>query len=165
MTAVLRPSVLTRLGIAIAILLWVPGLALVAEQEVAENVPDMSGDYEFIQAEDTLGILEEEGKLKGYIDVTQGADESDSVLTYQIVLGTRQGNRVEFKTNKIHEKYYRFTGTLQRGRGHTEGDPDFLRLVGDLETVRIDSETQQEHIERRRDTFKWKGNSKSDANN
>jgi hypothetical protein len=135
-------------------------LASAAEQAVVENVPDMSGNYEFTQAEDTLGILEEEGKLKGYIDVAQGADESDEVLTYQIVAGMRQGDHVDFKTNKIHEKYYRFSGTVERGRGRTERDPDFLRIIGDLEAVTLDSETGQEHLERRRETFKWKGNAK-----
>jgi hypothetical protein len=125
----------------------------------------MSGEYGFIEAEDTLGVLEEEGKLKGYIDVAQGADESDEVLTYQIVVGTREGNRVEFKTNKIHEKYYHFTGTVERGGGHTQRDPDFLRLVGDLEAVKLDSDTGQEHVERRREAFRWKGKSKSEEAN
>src|SRR5215469_10071209 len=115
----------------------VPCLALTLGQAV-QNVPDMSGEYEFTQAEDTLGILEEEGKLKGYIDVVQGADESDEVLSYQIIAGTRLGNHVEFRTNKIHEKYYHFTGAVERGGGHTERDPDFLRLVGALEALKLD---------------------------
>jgi hypothetical protein len=164
MTRVCRPLTLSPFAIMLIILACVPCHAWAPGQSI-ENVPDMSGEYEFTQPEDTLGILEEEGKLKGYIDVAQGADESDSVLTYQIILGTRQGNHVEFKTNKIHEKYYRFAGTVERGSGHTERDPDFLRLAGDLETVKLDSETGQEHIERRRETFKWKGNSKEREEN
>ena len=148
----------------VALLAAVPCLAR-APGQADQNVPDMSGEYEFTQAEDTLGILEEEGKLKGYIDVAQGADESDEVLTYQIILGTRSSNHVEFKTNKIHEKYYHFTGAVERGGGHTERDPDFLRLAGDLETVKIDSETGQEHVERRRETFRWKGASKRTKEN
>jgi hypothetical protein len=165
MTGVSTRPTLSRLAVLFPVLICVPCLTSAAGQTVVENVPDMSGDYEFLQAEDTLGILEEEGKLKGYIDVAQPADESDEVLTYQILAGTRQGNRVEFKTNKIHEKYYHFTGTVEPGRGHTERDPDFLRLTGDLETVKLDSETGQEHVERHRETFKWKGNSKSSEEN
>lgn len=122
-----------------------------------ENVPDLSGEYQFLASQDTLGILEEEGKLKGYVDVSQGEDESDAVLSYQIVSGARQGGRVEFKTSKIHEKYYRFTGVVQRGSGKAQADPDFLRLVGDLEIVTADAETGQERTERRHVTFKWKG--------
>jgi hypothetical protein len=164
MTRAWHLPTLSHFGFVALLLAAVPCLAR-APGQAAQNVPDMSGEYEFTQAEDTLGILEEEGKLKGYIDVAQGADESDEVLTYQIIVGTRQGNRVEFKTNKIHEKYYHFTGAVERGGGHTERDPDFLRLAGDLETVKIDSETEQEHVERRRETFRWKGASKRTEEN
>jgi hypothetical protein len=159
MTRVWHPPTLLAWAIMALALATVPCLGLTPGQ-ATQSVPDMSGEYEFTQAEDTLGILEEEGKLKGYIDVAQGAEESDEVLTYQIIVGTRQGNHVEFKTNKIHEKYYHFTGTVERGGGHTERDPDFLRLVGDLEVVKLDSDTGQEHVERRRQTFRWKGASK-----
>jgi len=137
--------------------------AAVPRIPLAESVPDISGEYHFLAPEDTLGILEEDGKLKGYVDVAQGEEESDAVLTYQITLGTRQGDHVEFKTSKIHERYYRFTGTVQRGRGAAAADSDFLRLVGDLEIIKVDPATQQEHTERRRETFKWKGKSEREA--
>jgi hypothetical protein len=127
------------------------------------DVPDMSGEYEFLTSQNTLGILEEEGKLKGYIDVAQGEDESDTVLTFQIMQGTRQGDQVQFKTGKIHERYYRFSGTVQRGHGRTDHDADFLRLVGDLETIHIDPAGGQEHVERRNETFKWKPKTEEDG--
>ena len=122
----------------------------------AGDAPDLSGEYDFLSAESTLGILEEEGKLKGYIDVAQGEDESDDVLTFQIMQGTRQGDKVQFKTAKIHERYYRFSGTVERGRGRTDRDPDFLRLVGELEIVKSNPPTGQEQVEKRHETFKWK---------
>jgi len=123
----------------------------------------MSGEYEFLSPQNTLGILEEEGKLKGYIDVAQGEDESDAVLTFQIMEGTRQGDQVRFKTGKIHERYYRFSGTVQRGHGRTDRDADFLRLAGDLETIHIDPADGQEHVERRNETFKWKPKAGEDS--
>ena len=127
------------------------------------DVPDMSGEYEFLSNQSTLGILEEEGKLKGYIDVAQGEDESDAVLTFQIMQGTRQGDRVQFTTGKIHERYYRFSGSVERGKGRTDQDGDFLRLVGDLETVQIEAGTGQEHVETKHETFKWKAKGEADA--
>jgi hypothetical protein len=135
--------------------IFVPSLGL-KPALASDNVPDMSGEYEFLSAENTLAILEEEGKLKGYIDVAQGEDESDAVLTFQIMQGMRQGDRVQFRTAKIHERSYRFSGTVERGRGRTERDADFLRLVGDLETVRVDSATGQEQADKRYEIFKWK---------
>jgi hypothetical protein len=115
----------------------------------AENIDDITGKYHFLSPDDTLGILEEEGKLKGYIEVLQGEEESDAVLSYDIVSGSRKNDRVEFKTNTIHRKYYRFSGKVQRGAGHQPDDPDYLRLVGELETVTVKGESGQESVERR----------------
>jgi hypothetical protein len=144
-----------RFALMILPVILIPGLTGVLVSQ-GDDVPDMSGDYEFLSAENTLGILEEEGKLKGYIDVAQSGDESDDVLTFQINQGTRQGDRVQFSTAKIHERYYRFSGTVERGKGRTDKDPDFLRLVGDLETVHANAATGQEQVETRHEAFKWK---------
>jgi len=144
----------------LAAALLAPGPPVAARGAPAGNVPDITGEYHFLSPDDTLAILEEEGKLKGYIDVTQPSEESDAVLSYSIALGTRQGDHVDFKTRKIHEKYYRFSGTAERGDGRAPSDPDFLRLVGDLEIVT--TVAGQEHAERRHEIFKWKSKSESD---
>jgi hypothetical protein len=128
----------------------------------AEAVPDLSGEYQFLGPDDTLAILEEEGKLKGYIDVYEGEQESDTVLSYEITIGSRQGNHVEFRTSKIHEKYFRFSGSVERGAGRAESDPDYLRLVGNLEIVTLDPESAQERTERRQVVFKSQGKSEGD---
>jgi len=126
-------------------------------QKGNEEIRDVSGEYRFLTADDTLGLLEEEGKIKGYIDVYQGEEESDTILSYPITIGTRQKNRVEFKTAKIHQKYYRFSGTVERGKGHEEANPDYLRLVGDLEIVTVKADNGQESMDRRRVIFQSKG--------
>jgi hypothetical protein len=125
----------------------------------AESIDDITGKYHFLTADDTLGILEEEGKLKGYIEILQGEEESDAVLSYDIVSGSRKNERVEFKTNTIHRKYYRFSGKVQRGSGHQPNDPDYLRLVGELETVTVKGESGQESVERRHLILKSLGKS------
>ncbi len=137
-------------------LLFLPPSRLMAQQR-SEEIRDVSGEYRFLTADGTIGLLEEEGKIKGYIDVYQGEDESDAVLSYPITIGSRQKNHVEFKTAKIHQKYYRFSGTAERGKGHEEADPDYLRLVGDLEIITVKPDTGQEFTERRRVIFQSKG--------
>jgi hypothetical protein len=127
-----------------------------------QSVPDMTGEYEFLKPDNTLAILEEEGKLKGYIDVAQGDEESSDVFSYQITVGMRGGDHVEFKTAKIHEKYYRFKGSVARGEGRTPKDSDFLRLTGDLNIVTVDGVTGQEHTEQHHVTFKWRPRSEND---
>lgn len=101
----------------------------------------MTSRYHFLGPQDTLAILQEENTLKGYIDVFQGEAESDAVLSYPLTIGSRNGNQVSFRTRKIHEKYYRFNGTVKRGTGKKPGDSDYLQLTGRLETITSNSVT------------------------
>jgi hypothetical protein len=117
-------------------------------------VDDVTAKYHFLSADDTLAILDQEGRLKGYIEVTQPADESDDILSYDIVEGSRQKNHVEFRTNRIHGKYYRFSGTAERGKGHEEKESDYLHLAGSLDVVTVNAETGKESVLVMRLTFK-----------
>jgi hypothetical protein len=133
-----------------------------AAAQAAENIDDITGKYHFLSADDTLGILEEEGKLKGYIEIVQGEEESDVVLTYDITLGSRKKDHVEFKTNTIHRHYYRFSGKVERGSGRGPDDPDYLRLIGDLETVTVKGDAGQESVERKHLVLKSLGKSEGE---
>jgi hypothetical protein len=141
----------------VLLLLLAPAGSVLRGQEEGGEIQDITGTYQFLSADDTLAILEEDGILKGYIDVLQGKEESDAILSYPISIGSRKKNRVEFKTSKIHQKYYRFSGKVERGSGHEEADPDYLRLVGDLEIVTVKGETGQEETQTLRVVFKSKG--------
>jgi len=156
----LQPSVPGILLLAVC-LSFLPQTFLSAQHE-NEQVRDASGEYHFLTADDTLGLLEEEDKIKGYVDVYQGEEESDALLSYPITIGSRQKNHIDFKTAKIHQKYYRFSGTVERGKGHQEGDPDYLRLVGDLEIITVKADTGQESAERRHVIFPSKGKSEKE---
>jgi len=127
-------------------------------------IDDITAKYHFLSTDDTLAILDEEGRLKGYIEVHQDDQESDDFLNYNIVDGVRKKTHVEFRTNKIHGRYYRFTGDVERGAGHKDGDPDYLRLVGDIEMVSVKSDTGQEAIQRVRVLLKCFGKSEREDN-
>ena len=127
-------------------------------QSTATPISDITGDYEFLQPYNTLAILQEDQMVKGYIDVLQGESESDAILSYPITIGQRNGDHVEFRTRRIHEKYYRFSGTVQHGKGKKKGDPDYLELVGELQTIQNNSVTNQETVDKEQVVFKSKGN-------
>ena len=114
----------------------------------ASILDDITAKYHFLSEGDVLGLLDEDGKLKGYIEVTQGAEESEDVLTFEIVGGVRTKDHVEFKTNIIHRRYYRFSGKVERGSGRGPDDPDFLRLVGDVETVTVLGDSGKESVKK-----------------
>jgi hypothetical protein len=127
--------------------------------QAAEKINDITGKYHFLSPDDTLGILEEDGKLNGYIEVLQSENESDDVLTYEIISGSRKNDLVEFKTRTIHRKYYRFSGKVERGSGRRPDDSDYLRLVGELETVTVRGDSGQESVERKHLILKCLGKS------
>ena len=126
-------------------------------QSAASQISDITGDYEFLQPYNTLAILQEEEMVKGFIDVLQGQSESDAILSYPITIGERKGNHLEFRTRTIHAMYYRFSGTVQRGKGENKDDPDYVELVGELQTIRHNSVTHQDTVDRRQVVFKSKG--------
>lgn len=123
-------------------------------REAQKDISDISGEYHFLAPDDTLGLLEEEGRVKGFVEVFQGEEESDTILSFPITIGSRTGEHVEFKTAKIHERYYRFSGTVERGKGRGPKDADYLRLAGDLKVVTVSSEDGKETVEGRAVTFK-----------
>ena len=152
---------------ALALLLLVAGKTFVlppcgyASPQDTPNLDDITGKYHFLSPDDTLGILEEEGKLRGYIEVAQGAEESDDVLSYQIVAGLRKSEHVEFKTNIIHRKYYRFSGKVERGSGRQPNDPDYVHLVGDVDTVTVKGDSGQESVVKKHLALKCLGKAES----
>ena len=152
-------GILRRTWWFVVVALIVSSGSSVRAQEETEEIQDITGKYHFLSADDTLGILEEDGRLKGYIDIYQGEEESDVILSYNLVQGWRKKAHVEFRTNKIHRKYYRFSGKVERGTGHEEVDPDYLRLVGDIELVTIKGDSGEEAVQRTHVIFKSFGKS------
>ncbi len=152
-----KGRLLRRIVWCLAGLVALGSASVLCAQGDSDQIQDVTGRYHFLSADDTLAILEEEGRLKGYIDVYQGEDESDAILSYTIVSGTRKKNHVEFKTNEIHRKYYRFHGTVERGSGHEENDPDYLRLIGDVDIVTVKGDSGQEAVQTMRVILKSYG--------
>lgn len=132
-------------------------LAATGARAQADPTGDATGRYEFVSVDDTLGLLDEDGMIRGYLEKAGGAEESDDVIGYKIVDGSHAKGRLEFKTNKIHETYYRFSGTVQRGTSAKPDDPDYLRLVGKLDIVKVAGDTGKETVETRDVVLKSKG--------
>ena len=128
-------------------------------QSTSSQISDITGNYDFLEPYNTLAILQEDQMVKGYIDVLQGQSESDAVISYPITIGERKGDHVEFRTRTIHAMYYRFSGIVQRGKGKKKGDPDYMELMGELQTIQKNSVTNQETVDRKQVVFKFKGNS------
>jgi hypothetical protein len=126
-------------------------------QKEQPKIDEINNEFHFLGPEDRLLIHEENGKIKGSVDVLPGEEESDAIFTYFITIGTREKDHVQFKTSKIHQKYYRFSGTVTRGSGSTDDKPDYLRLVGELQIITVNGMTGEESAERKQVVFKSLG--------
>lgn len=146
--------------VLLAALLVCPSV-LRSKPQSEEPIDDITGTFDFLTADDSLSILDQEGKLDGSLDVYQGDEESDAVLSFE-VKGTHKKTHVEFQTNKIHQKSYRFHGSVQRGTGLEEKDPDYMRLVGDVEIVTTKGDSGQDSVQRMHMIFKSKGKAETE---
>ncbi len=142
---------------AALVLLLVCAASAKQAQQAPEKIEEINKEFHFLGPDDTVLIHEEDGKLKGQVDVYAGEEESDIVLSYALTIGTRTGDHVEFKTSKVHEKYFRFSGAIQRGAGRNERDRDYLRLVGDVEIVTVNGMTGKETSEKKNVVLKSLG--------
>ena len=149
---------LARAGMMIlAILVFPSAIRAAGAQQSEPEIDEINDEFHFLGPQDTLLIHEEDGKLKGQINVYAGEEESDTILSYLITIGTRVKNHVEFKTSKIHEKYFRFSGNVERGSGQEEDDRDYLRLVGTVEIITVNGMTGKETTERKQVVLKSLG--------
>jgi hypothetical protein len=148
------------LGAACAALALLPMLWAASArgaQKTPEKIEEINKEFHFLGPEDTVLIHEEDGKLNGQINVYAGEEESDDILSYLFTIGTRVKDHVEFKTSKVHEKHFRFSGSVERGEGKKEEDPDYLRLVGTLQIVTVDGMTGKETAESKQVVLKSLG--------
>ena len=108
---------------------------IVAHGQQKREIEDITGRYSFLKTDDLLGILDEDGELRGFIEVLQEDDESDDIFSYTITRGIREGNHINFKTDTIHGITYRFSGKVQINKSRDPTQRGFMLLVG---TIRID---------------------------
>lgn len=114
---------------------------------------NITGYYQFSFG-NTLAILDRHGNLEGHYDVFQIKEVPKPVLTYNISAGSLVRNHMEFKTEEVYGKHYRFSGTVERGTGKDPGDYDYFQLAGNLVTVTRDSATGKMKVEKRHIVFK-----------
>ncbi len=96
------------------------------------ELEDITGRYSFLKPDDLLGILDEDGELRGFIEVLQEDEESAELFSYTISRGSREGDQVRFKTDTIHGITYRFSGKVQVSRERKPNQRGYMLLVGIL---------------------------------
>ncbi len=122
-------------------------------QTATPKSTNITGYYQFGLG-DTLALLDQHGSLEGHVDVFQFSETPKPLLSYNITAGSVSRNHLEFKTQKVYGKLYRFSGTVKRGAGKKPGDYDYLELAGNLKTVTDPSPSGKRKVEQRHIVFK-----------
>lgn len=120
---------------------------------VNPKTSDITGYYQFTIG-DTLAILDQHGNLQGHFDVFQPHEVPKPVLSYSITRGSVRKNHLEFKTEGIYGKHYRFSGTVERGVGKDPGDYDYIQLAGTLEKITDNSAAGKREVDSHHVVFK-----------
>ena len=107
--------------------------AIVVHGQQKREIEDITGRYSFLKPDDLLGILDEDGELRGFIEILQEDDESDDIFSYTITRGVRKDNQINFKTDTIHGITYRFSGKVQISKKRNPTQRGFMLLVGTIQ--------------------------------
>lgn len=153
-----RPWKARVAGAALAITALAVWAAVPAKaQKASGEIPEINSEFHFLHPLDTLLIHEEDGVLEGQINAYPSEEESDIILTYVLTNGKRTKNHVEFETSRVHERYFRFSGTVARGKGRKATDPDYVQLDGTLQIITVNGDTGKETTQTRQVVLKSLG--------
>jgi hypothetical protein len=118
----------------ILLLSTVPGVAQ------AHRAGDITGLYSFLHSGETVQInVQPDGRVSGYVSrVADGESDRGQMLDMMFEHASLDGNRLEFRTKKIHGVWFEFKGTVERGRVQTRDVEGYYVLRGTLTTVKED---------------------------
>lgn len=109
----------------------------VAQAAKPENI---SGLYSFVRSGDTVQInVQPDGSVSGYISrVADGESDRGEMLDIFFEKASLSGDRLEFRTKKVHGQWFEFKGKVRRGEGKTRNDEGYFVIRGTLTTFRED---------------------------
>jgi hypothetical protein len=118
------------------ILLLSTGLGLAQ----STHADDITGLYSFLHSGETVQInVQPDGRVSGYVSrVADGESDRGQMLDMMFERASLNGNRLEFRTKKVHGVWFEFKGTVERGKAQTRNDEGYYVLRGTLTTIKED---------------------------
>jgi hypothetical protein len=124
-------------------------------QPSAKPPEDYSGMYSFLKDGEFVQItVEDQGRVTGFISRYGELDSDRGVFLDQFFKqGKLDGNKLSFSTQTVHETWYEFKGSVERGDGKNPGDEAYYVLKGTLTQYTVDA-NQKTSSKSREVTFK-----------
>lgn len=123
--------------ILLAFILMLSTVLGVAQTHPAE---DITGLYSFLRSGETVQInVQPDRRVTGYVShMADGESDRGQMLDMMFERASLSGNRLEFRTRKVHAVWYEFKGTVERGKVQTRDEEGYYLLRGTLTTVKED---------------------------
>ncbi len=118
---------------SIFLLTAVAGVTQASETEV-------TGLYSFLRSGETVQInVQPDGRVTGYVShMADGESDRGQMLDMMFEKASLRGNRLEFRTKKVHGEWFEFAGRVERGKGQSHDNEGYFVIRGTLTTVRED---------------------------
>jgi hypothetical protein len=95
---------------------------------------EYSGMYSFLRDGEFVQVtVEDQGRVTGFVS-RYGDLESDrgAFLDHFFKQGKLEGNKLSFATETVHDVWFEFRGSVERGEGKKSGDEAYYVLKGTL---------------------------------
>ena len=95
---------------------------------------EYSGMYSFLKEGEFVQIsVEDDGRVTGFVSRYAGGESEKNEFVDQYFKSAKlDGNRLSFVTETVHEVWFEFKGTVDRGEGKNPGDEAYYVLKGTL---------------------------------
>jgi hypothetical protein len=105
-----------------------------AQQAPANPADDYSGMYGFLRDGEFLQLTIEDGaRVSGFISRFGDLDSDRGVfLDHFFKQAKLEGNKLTFTTETVHNVWFDFKGSVERGQGKNRGEEDYYVLRGTL---------------------------------
>lgn len=133
----IRPFFVTLLWM----LIWVAGCAAQLAPAVtpsqqtqsAADADDASGMYSFLREGEFVQVTLEDGKVTGFVSRYGDSDSDKNTFLDQFFSkAALDGNKLTFTTKAVHDLWYEFAGTIERGTAKAPTDEGYRVLRGKL---------------------------------
>jgi hypothetical protein len=124
----------------LVILLTFAGLATGVAQTaaVAENNPDYSGMYAFLQEGEFVQLtVEDHGMVTGFVSRFKEGDGEKTFVDHFFKNGRLDGKKLVFTTEVAQNISYEFNGTIERGEGKKPDEEGYYILHGTLTESKV----------------------------
>jgi len=110
------------------------------QTQSVSNADDLSGMYEFLREGEFVQVTLEDGQVTGFVSrYGDSASDKGAFLDQFFSKAALDGNKLTFTTKPVHDLWYEFAGTIDRGTAKAPTDEGYRVLRGKLTQFTTDA--------------------------